>query len=119
MVDVGYAEEHPRGSEAKAAATFAVEFVPTTRAPAEIVVRGPCPRCAHPMTHPQPLLIVEGIEAIDEATASGMWDVAERQGHPIPETWDFTVICGCHVTHANAPEGAAGCGGFWNMRATR
>lgn len=71
------------------------------------------------MTYRHPILVVRGIEALDEETAQGMWDLVRRRGDDLPTEWSFTAICYCQTKHAKAPEDASGCGAYWGMAVVR
>lgn len=118
-VELDYAEIHETGYEDLAAKTFVAQFVPNSDSPSDIYVSGPCPRCTQPMTFRHPVLIVRGIDRVEDATAAGLWDLVRQQGGDVPTEWSFTAYCHCRVKHPKAPEDATGCGAFWGMTVTR
>jgi hypothetical protein len=110
-----YQEIHEEGYEDTVARTFAAEFVPSVANPSEIYVAGPCPRCEQAMTYNHAVLIIRGIDEVDEAAAEALWRALREQGRDMPTEWSFTAFCTCGVKHPNAPDGAPGCGAYWGM----
>lgn len=98
----------------KVARTFKVHVVPPHGAATEIVLEGRCPRCHHDFvsTHP-----VRAVMSGDQARALAASNKAEFVPEDIaampPGTYGLRRVtgeCCCTHTHADAPEGRAGCG---------
>lgn len=84
----------------RAAEQMSYRFEPEDE-PEDVVITGPCPRCAGAMTYTWPLVVVRDLIA------------AERT-----ETLQITVVCRCEGTHAGAGT-EAGCGAYWTLSVPR
>jgi hypothetical protein len=84
----------------RAAERMSYSFEPEDE-PEDVVITGPCPRCAGAMTYMWPLVVVRDLIA------------AERT-----ETLQITVVCRCGGTHAGAGS-EVGCGAYWMLSVPR
>lgn len=117
--EIRFEQIHEEGYEELVASTFRSEFVPNAANPVDIYVGGPCPRCEHATAFRYTIMIIKGIDQVDEAMAEGLWRTAQEQGHEMPSEWSFTAYCHCDVPHPNAGENVRGCGGYWGMTVAR
>ncbi len=103
---------------AHVAETFEVE----QPQPRTLVLRGRCPRCAHPME----FLVTDQVvrrwrrpDPADELPAPpGSAGSAGPAGSG-DQTAEEPMVCTCEAAHAGRPDGYLGCGAYWNVRISR
>ncbi|MGD9525606.1 MAG: hypothetical protein AB7V44_02335 [Pseudonocardia sp.] len=99
----------PEPYEEQTADDYAERFVqgalstPTRRG---VLLRGTCPRCAHPM----------GFQVVTEIFQTS---AACGPGPASAATEEKPLLCTCELDHPGRPAAGEGCGAYWNVRLTR
>jgi hypothetical protein len=106
--DVSYEESSSEDWNSRAAQTARVTLRPSERAPDEIEVSGPCPRCGHETMYIEPLVLVSGSAPGADADLAEIAKAVVRE----QRKRDVTVLCDCGLAHA--PD-QRGCGAAWSL----
>jgi hypothetical protein len=97
-----------------AAKTSKVTLVPNKRGElVEIIIEGPCPRCAHPTLFSEPLVAYMDADYDPEIDRS--FDEKLNQVAGEYRERDVLVICRCRGVHPERPYDKIGCGASWSL----
>jgi hypothetical protein len=94
----------------QAARTFTV----TKIARHELLLTGPCPRCAAVVQIP----VVTGVYKTFRGFAAFEWMKPQAVKQPVSAVREEPCVCTCDEAHPNRPAGHTGCGAQWQLRLT-
>jgi hypothetical protein len=113
--DIAWNEESSLELNEAAVASCRVTLLPDEDDPLDIRIDG-CPGCGHASVFVEPLVVVRGPNASQDAkTRRALRDALARAQPPVRDR-NVVAYCQCQHAHPQAPPGTQGCGRYWTLR---